>query len=225
MVKLFTISSLILLIGVWSEYALSFDIFDYQGSSAKLHGGAGITESRGGGSIFYNPANLIESKNIEYNLDVAPSSLAFKFTPAEDGYGTGDINSILPLVSVGAAIREEGTPLACGFIFVPTGASTKTEVNDFPLSVNGSYQIAKLNNTRKGYKLGFGLAYQAYNNLTLGMSMIYDFLDSQTQIFLGGQEFLSLDNSNQILLSRLGINYKIPGVVKLGLEWQPSVTS
>ncbi|SMF00902.1 hypothetical protein [Pseudobacteriovorax antillogorgiicola] len=213
-------------LSVWSGPSFGFDIFDYQGASAKLYGGAGITESRNGEAIFYNPANLCDTKGSEYHFDLSPSSLSYQFTPAEPSVPQGNIDvPLLPLLSAGGAMRAKGSPLAVGLIFVPTGANTKTEVKDFPIAVGGQYQVAALENTRKGYKLGFGVGYKPLKNLQLGASLIYDYFDSESKIFLAGQEFLAVSNQNRILLPRLGVNYRFKGLGKLGVEWQPSVKS
>ncbi len=61
----------------------AFDIFDYQGAMAKLYGGAGITESRGGESIFYNPANLYKSEGVEFGMNGRIDFSKFQWRPGE----------------------------------------------------------------------------------------------------------------------------------------------
>ena len=209
-----------------AKSAFSFDIFDYQGASAKVYGGAGITESRGGDAILYNPANLVIGKGINYNLDISPSSLKYKFTPAVGGYGTGNINvPLAPFVSYGLSLNEEKSKFAFGFLFIPTGVGTTTKVSNFPISLAGELQVADLENTRTAYKLGLGMAYKFNNSYRFGISFIYDYFKSTSKVILAGEEFLSVNNANRFVIPRLGFTYKRPKAFTIGVELQPQVTS
>ena len=206
--------------------AIAYDIFDYQGGSAKVFGGAGITEGRGSDAILYNPANLTLSRGLEYHIDFAPSNLQYKFTPAEPGYGTGDVNiPFVPLVSGGVALKQKKSPLAFGLIFVPTGVGTETEVKDFPVSTAGVLQVADVKSTRKAYKLGFGLAYRINGSYSVGMSFVYSLLDSTSSVVLNGEPFLSVSNKHSFIIPRLGFRYRKKGLFTLGIEIQPQVKS
>lgn len=219
--------ALFLALGSPAEIALSFDIFDFQGAMTKLYGGAGITESRGGESLFYNPANLYKSQGLEYGVDIAPSSLSYKYTPPDPTVGTGNISApLVPFVSAGIGTREKSSDLSFGFIFVPTGANTKTEIKEFPISLGGgTYQKADLENVRNAFKVGVGWAYTAKENLHFGASIVHDYIKSSSKIFLDGQEFLTIANENKLLLLRLGSTYHKKGLASFGFEIQPNVKS
>lgn len=209
---------------LWSANAFSFDLFDYQGAVSKLYGGAGITESRGGESIFYNPANLHKTRGTEFGLDVSPANLNYQFTPPDSSIGVGEIAvPFAPFVSAGVGWRAKNSKFSSGMIFTPSGADTKTTTKDFPLNLAGAFTIADLENRRNAYKLGIGWAYSFSKNFHLGLSVLYDYINNQSKVIVQGQEFISINNTNQTFIFRLGTTYRIKGLATIGIEFQPSV--
>ena len=205
--------------------AWAFDIFDFQGPRAKLHGGAGLTESRSAASLFYNPANLALEDESNSFIDLAPSRLDYRFT-APNGAGTGKIAiPLAPFVAAGTSLSDSSSGMSFGAILVPTGLNTKTDIKGFPIALGGQYQSADIQNQRSSFKLGFGGAYRVNSELSLGFGLIYDYLRSQSSIRVGGEDYLELANTNRFLIGKFGLRYALTKMIDLGLEYQPESKS
>jgi opacity protein-like surface antigen len=216
----------IIVFSMLTHRLMAFDIFDFQGPRAKLYGGAGITESRSGASILYNPANIFQTADHSYYFDLSPSRIQYQFTPPDPEVGAGTIEvPVAPLLSVGSSVSNKQSGIGIGFVIIPTGANTKTEVERFPVAVNGQYQEASIVNQRTAYKLGTGLAFRITDELDFGFSFLYDYQKNSSQISVDGEEFLKLNDQNTFLIPKLGLRYEWQGVMDLGLEFQPKMTS
>ncbi|MFW7379909.1 MAG: hypothetical protein ACOH5I_13940 [Oligoflexus sp.] len=205
-----------------SSTAKSADIFELQGSYTKAHGGAGVIMSGSGTATLHNPANLWANSDSDYYVDFSPSKLDYQFTPPDPELPQGQISvPVAPFLSFGGSFKASNSPLAIGYYLAPTGIGTTTKVDDFPASVNGQFQVASIESSAGGFKTGIGLAYKVMPSLCLGLSVLYDYSDNSTKIFLRDAEFLNLVTRGRSIRTGLGARYEWSGFGSFALSFQP----
>lgn len=198
------------------------DIFEYVGPYSKAHGGAGVIMSDSGAATLHNPANIMRHSKSDYFIDLSPSKLDYQFTSNDPLLKPGNISiPVVPLMSVGGSFKAKNIPLSVGYLLAPTGIGSTTKVKDFPISVNGQYQLAALESSSGGFKTGIGIASPITSHFNLGLSLIYDYTDNLTRVSLQGSEFLSLLTRGRSVRTVFGARYQWTGIGSLALSYQP----
>ncbi len=174
---------------------------------------------RGGESVLLNPANLWASSASDAYVDFALLNLNYKVTTPEPGIKPGQITiPVLPLPSVGGNYKFGH--LAIGSMLLPTGIGSTTKVEDFPVELDGKYQVVSVAASQKGYKAGLGLAYKIGSKLSLGVSAIYDTSETTSTINLTENDAIVTKTNAKFIRPVIGLRYVWSGVGTFALSYQ-----
>lgn len=154
------------------------------GSHAKISAGAGQTTSRGAASLFHNPANLIFSKFVEPQLDIAFANVTYQYQHFNaEKYEPAVVKVSAPPITAGLTLRFIPS-LSLGAAVVPTGTGAEQAVTGVPLAVTkgADPQVMNIINKNSGMKIAAGAAYRLAYEFTLGFGLIRT--SERTQLLL-----------------------------------------
>ncbi|MCX6129687.1 MAG: hypothetical protein NTX25_11575, partial [Proteobacteria bacterium] len=195
------------------------DIFEYQGGFNRAFGGAGTIMSRGGESVLQNPANLWVNTKSDMYADIGFFHLGYSVTTPESNVKPGSIAvPAIPLPSIGATYKLGQWSL--GGLFFPTGIGSKNKVSDFPVQLNGQYQSVDIDAAQKGFKIGLGLAYRISSNFSLGLSIIYDKFDTESNIKLTDSDSIHTRSSSKFIRPIIGLRYRWAALGSFAFSYQ-----
>ncbi len=197
------------------------------GIESKLSAGGGQTTVTGPSSLFFNPANLAISgtKQLDFDLGVARYEYRYQHTD-QTKYRPVSVADTAPPLGLSFAFKPLET-LTVGFTFLPTGVGTKQIIIDIPLDLGeGIYQLADVESTASGSKLGVGVAYRVSPRLLIGLSVQRLQEKTAVSIFKAADvyPFLTMENQGVFYLPALGLRTDF-GVTGLGVgfSYRPAV--
>jgi hypothetical protein len=205
-----------------SNPAEAADIFEYQGSSHRATGGAGLLFSGGGEAVIHNPAGIASSKNWSLDFDLGLLNLTYSIFSPDPNVKPGQISiPVIPLVSFGLKRSISNTGLSFGFFAFPTGIGSEFTVDDFPVTTAGVTQNVDVSSKQTGFKVGAGVGYKTSIGLNFGVSVLYDYQDSENTAQFSDGNRANLTWSSQFVRPIIGLRYKQDLLGNLSFKYEP----
>ena len=215
-------AAVIFLISLYSSKIKASDIFEYQGSSHRATGGAGLLFSGGGEAVMHNPAGIASSKNWSFDFDLGLLNLKYSIFSPEPNIKPGQIAiPVIPLVSFGLERSIFKTGLSFGFFAFPTGIGSEFTVDDFPVTTAGITQNVDVSSKQTGFKVGAGIGYKTPIGLNLGVSILYDYQAVENTAQFGDGNSASLAWSSQFVRPIVGLRYQQDLLGNFSFKYEP----
>lgn len=205
------------------QSAKAADIFEYQGSSHRATGGAGLLFSGGGEAVLHNPAGIVSKKSWSLDFDLGLMNLNYSIFSPDPSIKPGQISiPVVPLVSVGLETSIFKTGLSLGFFAFPTGIGSEFSVKEFPVTTAGVTENVDVTAKQTGFKAGIGIAYKTPIGLSMGLSALYDFQDAENSAAFSNGNIASLSWSSQFIRPIIGLRFAKPVIGNISFRYEPA---
>jgi len=198
-----------------------------QGILAKSSAGAGQTTVTGPMALFYNPANIGISSELQADFDIGQVDYRYEYTHTnQEKFNPVVIASKAPPVSLGTSMKVNSAWTLALSLF-PTGIGSKQIVIDIPLYLGtGIYQIVDVELINSGSKIVLGSSYRPAPWILLGLSIMRIEEKSDTSVFIAGELFPFLRTISEGVFYRptIGVRTLTPlSNLTVGLSISPTV--
>ena len=190
------------------------------GMRTQQSAGAGQTQSRGGGAVMHNPANLLRTSGIRAVAEFTLLNLSHTYTPAEEKFPITEVKTTQPPVAAGGSMKPGN--FAMGFMFVPLGSGSELEIEKVPMQVGDSLSVMDIAvKSTLGYEAGIGAAW-GLRGFSLGFSLINTFKRETLRAEKDGSELLNTEYEGSFFRPLIGTRMALTRNFILALTYRPS---